>query len=364
MPEHAIHANSQRVAVIGAGLAGTTCAAKLRACGYVVDGFDKGRGPGGRMATRRDPHDDQHVAFDHGAQYFTARSAAFRLHVSRWRLDGVVAPWRARVWQFGPKAAPKSIFEPTWYVGVPSMSAILRHDQQHLDIHYDTRIDNIERIDDSWHLRSTSGLMFGPYSHLVLALPAPQAATLLQSCHSPLVDALNRVRFDPCWAAMVRFDQPLDVPFDAATIEHGMMAWMARNSSKPQRAGPKRDDPERDDIETWVIHACTPWSIANLERDRHDVADDITNAFLNVVHADQQPVSCTAHRWRYARASQPLGRDCLFDVAAAVGVCGDWCIAGRMEAAYQSGMALAETILEPTAHPHHLCSTRIPEATS
>ena len=42
-----------RVAVIGAGMAGATCARLLADAGLDVTLFDKSRGVGGRMSTRR-----------------------------------------------------------------------------------------------------------------------------------------------------------------------------------------------------------------------------------------------------------------------------------------------------------------------
>ena len=58
-------------AIIGAGMAGIACADALQAAGHAVAVFDKGRGPGGRMSTRRMETPLGTVAFDHGAQYFT-----------------------------------------------------------------------------------------------------------------------------------------------------------------------------------------------------------------------------------------------------------------------------------------------------
>ncbi|MEM1053678.1 MAG: FAD-dependent oxidoreductase, partial [Pseudomonadota bacterium] len=57
--------------IIGAGMAGLSCGTALAAGGIDVCLLDKGRGPGGRMATRRAEIGGQAVSFDHGAQYFT-----------------------------------------------------------------------------------------------------------------------------------------------------------------------------------------------------------------------------------------------------------------------------------------------------
>jgi predicted NAD/FAD-dependent oxidoreductase len=52
-----------------------------------------------------------------------------------------------------------------------------------------------------------------------------------------------------------------------------------------------------------------------------------------------------AHRWRYAFVEQALGLPCLVDEETAAGACGDWCIAPRVEAAFESGRALAQAVL-------------------
>ncbi|MEL6529341.1 MAG: FAD-dependent oxidoreductase, partial [Pseudomonadota bacterium] len=79
------------ILVIGAGMAGLTCATKLVAAGHSVTILDKGRGPGGRMAARRAEIAGETVSFDHGAQFFTARDQDFLQVVSAWETQGAVA---------------------------------------------------------------------------------------------------------------------------------------------------------------------------------------------------------------------------------------------------------------------------------
>jgi predicted NAD/FAD-dependent oxidoreductase len=57
------------------------------------------------------------------------------------------------------------------------------------------------------------------------------------------------------------------------------------------------------------------------------------------------PVFATAHRWRHALVEQPLGLPCLVDEEISAGACGDWCVAARVEAAYESGYSLAHSLL-------------------
>ena len=88
----------ESVAVVGAGMSGLVAARALAESGYGVQLFDKARGPGGRMATRR----GEDGLFDHGAQYFTARDPRFCARVDAWLQEGVVQAWDGR---FGAAAA-------------------------------------------------------------------------------------------------------------------------------------------------------------------------------------------------------------------------------------------------------------------
>ena len=84
-------------AIVGAGIAGMSAARMLVEHGHDVTVFEKSRGAGGRAARRR----CDGFEFDHGAQYFTARSQVFRDHVHDWRQQGVVEEWIGTVVSLG-----------------------------------------------------------------------------------------------------------------------------------------------------------------------------------------------------------------------------------------------------------------------
>jgi len=89
-----------KVAIVGAGIAGLSCALRLQQDGCNVTVLDKGRGAGGRMSTRRiampgGEGAGGEVAFDHGAQYLTMRDPAFVEAMHGWEAAGVVARWPA-----------------------------------------------------------------------------------------------------------------------------------------------------------------------------------------------------------------------------------------------------------------------------
>jgi photolyase PhrII len=315
-------ADPPRVAVIGAGIAGLSCARTLADHAYDVAVFDKGRSPGGRMATRR----ADGFEFDHGAQYFTARDACFRRHVESWRQDGLAGPWP----DHGVGASGDQRF-----VGTPAMNAIAKHLAAELGVACGVRVGAVERHAAGWQLADADGTELGTWDAVVVATPAPQAVPLLAAAPA-LAERAAQAAIDPCWAVLVGLAAPADADFTIARPENGPLAWIARNSSKPGRSGG----------EAWVLHARHDWSAAHLEDAPEEVARRLLGTFARLLERSTLPVAhLSAHRWRYALASQPIGEPCLFDGALGIGACGDWCLAGRVEAAFLSGRALAGRLL-------------------
>jgi predicted NAD/FAD-dependent oxidoreductase len=319
-----------RVAVIGAGLAGLACARALQSDGLRVRVFEKSRGPSGRMSTRRG--DDWQC--DHGAQYFTARDPDFRAEVERWCAEGVAARWAGRIRAIdaaGVRTPDPSLER---FVGVPRMTAPAVRLAASLDLVTQCEIRELRRDPDGWRLRADAdGWLADAFEAVVIAVPGPQAGVLLDGHAPALADLARGAPMRGAWAVMLRHDAPLPLPFDGAFVNHGPLRWVARDSSKPGRTGP----------ETWLLHATPEWSAPRLEAPADAVAAELVDAFVAIGGA--RPVAWTAHRWRYADTAPPLGQGCAWDRQAAIGLCGDWLDAGKVEGAWCSGRALAQTVV-------------------
>ncbi|MFN7165262.1 MAG: NAD(P)/FAD-dependent oxidoreductase, partial [Hyphomonas sp.] len=158
------------IAIVGAGMAGLSAAEILSSRGRSVRLFDKGRSAGGRMATRRTSINGANVSFDHGAQYFTARSDGFREAVSRWLQAGVAAPWDEE--DASGKATER-------YVGAPGMNSILKSMAAPLDVSWGAEVSALEGGPGKWFLRFADGSAAGAFEQVIVAVPAEQAAVLL-----------------------------------------------------------------------------------------------------------------------------------------------------------------------------------------
>ncbi len=307
------------IGIIGAGMAGLTCATELVRRGHTVRLFDKGRGAGGRMATRRVSIHGADLRFDHGAQYFTARGDGFRKAVSQWEAAGIVARW--------PAAGADA------HVGTSGMNAPLKAMADGLDVRWNTRANSLQSADDGWEIGFEEGEP-QRFDSVIVAIPAEQAAILMNDAHRAFADMAGGSQSRACWAVMVAFEEKLPLP-DAYRDAHGPISWAARNSAKPGRGG----------MERWVLHASPDFSQELLDHTKEDAARRIFAGF-SAQHAlpRLEPVYLTAHRWLYAMAEPRGGPECLWDEPTRLGVCGDWLTHPRVEGAWQSGHALAGVI--------------------
>ena len=311
-----------RIAVIGAGLAGLSCAQNLNTAGLDVTVFDKSRGLGGRLATRR----ADGLAFDHGAQYLTAQSAPFKRFVNA--NEDTLASWTPHV--DGERR------DSDWLVGTPGMSSVGKALAEGIAVSKACRIIGLQRPGTNWHLTSEAGETFGPFARLAIAIPAPQAFELLLTASIEMPE-LNDVIMAPCWTLMLAFERSSGLDFDALRPSTGPIGWIARNDSKPGRDST---------VEQWVVQAGPDWSRHHLENNAVEIEKDLLGAFQALAPVDlPPPVFSAAHRWRFALVEKPLGRPCLFEQDSGFGLAGDWCIAPRGEAAFESGVALAGEIL-------------------
>ncbi len=346
-----------RVAVVGAGVAGLTCARTLKDHGVEVVVFDKGRVPVGRLASHQSPGLDA----DLGAQYFTVRDDRFGRFVRAWMDDGVVDRWTGRIRALphrgGPLVDPPPLER---FVGTPSMGAIARHLGRGLDVRKSHRVDKVARRGAGFALSVATGepgvtlgprdeantdplIEFGEFAVLVVCLPSDQTHTLVRPLSPRLADAVAPVVSDPCLALgfAPKDDALRDLPFDGLFVGRDgdpdrVLAWIARDSSKPMR----RQD------ECWVVHAAPEWSRAHLRDPREVIERELLHDLARTLDLPRFEVAATTlRRWAFARASAPLDVQALFDADSNVGVGGDWSAGGRVEGAFLSGLALAGRVL-------------------
>jgi predicted NAD/FAD-dependent oxidoreductase len=311
---------SKKLAIIGAGMTAAACVRILSKSGAEIDVFEKSRGAGGRMATRRLTDT---LTADHGAQYFTSETPEFDIFITEMIGHSAIAEWPVRQ-------------DRVCYVGTPHMNTPIKGAMANIELHANHLVSKIERRDNQWWL-TVNDTLRGPYDFVVSTIPAPQAQVITSDTGDGFDKALGRVKIAPSWALMLIFKEALRTDLMSWRSEHLILGWIGRNSSKAGRES--RGD-------SWTVHATPEWSEAFLEISKEEAAKKLFEAFAEIIPVDSELVIKTAHRWRYAQTIKPLGKPYVSDASNTLFVGGDWCLGARVEYAFHSGTAIANAILD------------------
>ncbi len=316
-----------RVAIIGAGLSGLSLARLLGNRVEVVL-FEKARGVSGRMSTRRaEPY-----YFDHGAQYFTARTKPFQEFIQPFINDGVIKRWLARYAKFDNDMVAElrdwNNDEPR-YVGSPAMNSFAKSLSSDLNITLNTRIVSLDK-EDKWSLEDAEGHTYEGFDWVVSTAPSPQTAILFPKSFRYSKD-IEKCDMRACFSLMLGFNHELNLDFDAAHVMNADISWLAVNSSKPNRS-----------IATsLVVHSSEAFAEKHLEADPLEIQRHLSAETSRIIARDTNDATFKAvHRWRYANNAERKTLPVLVDSESQLAACGDWCLGGRVENAFVSAHSL------------------------
>ncbi len=280
---------SPKVAILGAGLCGLLIAKGLQKLGTSPMVFEKSRGTGGRLATKRWPWGQANI----GAQYFTARDEEFRALVDTWVKEGHAKRWAFTPYKIHRQQLLASPDDVERFVGSPSMTSITRYLANGINLALSTRIEECKLASNgTWELLDNSGNRHGPFDIVISTLPAEQTHALFAE-HTEQHRTIHR----PCWAVVLATScaDGSQIPADIQGIfGDDQFSWVSRQSALQNLPSTR----EFSDI--WLLHSAPEWT----ENQSSTIATRVNalakewleNVFkkkLNVVHNEQ-------HFWRYA----------------------------------------------------------------
>ena len=321
------------VAIIGAGLAGLTCGTALKGLVENVRVFEKSVFPGGRVSRARSGEHE----FNHGAQFFTVSNPLFWNIVSAWQTDGIVRPWDGWIVELQKGQITNSDMATQRFVGVPRMQVIAENLARHCTLVNSSNISELEpQSEGGWRLFNERGDYQGAYDIVVIATAAHQVAELCRSVPE-IGKQAEKVDMTVCWAGMLAFEQRLNIPYDAAFVLDSPLSWISRYQYS---ASP-------DDADCWVLHASPEWSQRYAASFRGRVMHALLDAFWEAIDIEaSKPASASVHCWKHAVPINPISEDSLFVEDKAIGACGDWCTAPRIEGAVLSGFSMADRLMK------------------
>jgi renalase len=316
--------------VVGAGISGLLAARELAAAGWHVVVLDKGRGVGGRMATRR----LENGTFDNGAQFFTVRSDRFGKLVQEWSGEGVIEEWSRG---FADAEGRQNEDGHPRYRGSGGMSSVADHLARGLDVRTGERVVAVKIRDKVWEARTEAGSQVAGTA-LLLTAPVPQSLALFEGGSALSEETRQRlagITYSPCLALMALMNGPTGVPEPGGIqIKGEPLDWIGDNQRKGISEAP-----------AITIHAGPEWSRENFESEEALVAASLL-AFAAEKLATDLPsrvLETSLVRWRYSWVTQLHPEPCF--VASGdppLLFAGDAFGPSKVEGAALSGLAAAD----------------------
>lgn len=336
----------RELVIIGAGTAGLTCARGLAECGVEPLVLDKGRGVGGRAATRR----VDHQPVDHGLSFFHGSDPAFLEALESCEATKL-AGWPQRVEGRGKPCRPRAFFPTERRLALAEgVSHFPKWLARGLEVRSSTRVEAIRLAEEGFRLALEGGEAIEA-KRVVLTPPIEQTRALLEplaagdeALRSALA-LLGMLATEPCLTLLAGYEAVEAPAWDVLYPEESeVLALVSHDSSKRPSA--------RDLV---LVFQCGPrFSRHNLEGDPPVWAERVLSEAARLV-ADWagRPVWTQTHRWRFARvsAADALTHPMWIPLSGGrgIGLAGEaFGSGGGVEAAFLSGRRLAETLLGET----------------
>jgi len=358
--------SSSTVAIIGGGVSGLVCGARLSQLGVsTATVFDTGaRGPGGRCSSRSLQIQGGPHIFDHAVQYFTVSDARFANVVSSLHKESAVSLWSGSIFRYDVKTQKKTPVESQKFVGnsAEGMMAISRAlARKCSNVQNPVWISHVQ-----WHpdLGQWEVDRRGMFDYLVIAHNGKCADRLMSQAGVPRIHDLLRVRFTPkldtknqtmqlcsIWALMIKIKTRLGLPFEGLHVENDReVSWMGNNTAKYKQS---------HSGECWTILSTTEFATRHKVPQEHippdkekQVTQLLTDAFFRLAGRRSDVVFTRVQLWGAANPLNVLetgGAGFTFDAAHRVGIAGDWLLNPCIEGAAISGIRMAEAIASHAA---------------
>lgn len=319
------------VLIVGAGMSGLMAAQVLQAQGLQVLLMDKGRSVGGRMATRRI---GDGIA-DHGAQFFSVRTAEFGAYVKQWVEQNLLKVWNYSWMQ--SSLPPRNLQGYERYIAPNGMNQVAKTLASGLEILLNQQVKSLQLGQGVWQVMCLSGSTYEADSVLLTA-PVPQSLALLDTGWVALTPedraTLDDITYLPCLCGLFWVEGDSKLPESGALQRPAHdVPWIADNLKKGLQTSGR----------VLTLHASPEYSEKHWHLDDAAILNALETAIAPFLTLGTRILETQIKRWRYAMPAitypEPFFQA---DMTPPLVFAGDAFGGPRVEGAAISGLAAGE----------------------
>jgi len=324
----------KNVAVIGAGITGITLANLLQKK-FNLTVFEKSRGVGGRMATRRaEPYQ-----FNHGAQYFKIENKEFKDFLQPLILNKIIKPLEVNQIEILNKEVIKrtKIYNKQYFTAESKMNSVVKYlINNNLSIKLLCKIEKIIKENDKWFLIDSGQVSFGPYDWLIITIPPNQAKEILYN-NFKFLDIIKKIKMRSCYSLMLGFDKFGEFDFDTALFLDEEVQWLSI----------RKIILENKEYYNLLINSSYNFAEQNINGSKDKISDHLIKQVSDILNCKLNNYEHKAlHFWKYAMSEKNNNLGSLLDEDFKIIVCGDWCMNGKVEGGFLSAKDAVNKLLK------------------
>ena len=310
-----------RAGIVGAGIAGANCAGTLAAAGWEVDVFDMAPGAGGRLSSQKLEQGWATL----GSPFISAKRDPFRSQLREWVRQGWLVPVRGDIWQGRATLSWGQAQLQNHYRPTIEASQLVHQLLGAARLHTGIRVAALQPRT----LILENGQALGDYDCIICSVPTPQAIPMLDAL--PLLrERLSGVRYRPIWSFLMRWEG--GPAADVIKFDDHLLNLAVRQTS----GGPG----------LWSVYATHEFSETYLEASEMEASNRAASALMGLLGLPWPVEVEVSHLWRHARPEVSVGGFWLGDRENRVALIGDGIAGVGVERAWESGLRLAQSILQ------------------
>ena len=312
----------KKIAIIGTGLSAIFSAIHLRKnTDLEINLFDKARGLGGRLATRR----AEGGKFDHGAQYFSIERINNLPEIQMLINEGVI----------------NNIEDKDIYFSPDGMTNIAKKLLTDFNIFKEHKLVSIDKENENYKLFFENGSTFNS-DYIIMSCPMPQSLEILNKSKidydNNLIKDLEDLSYFPCIVVMIKSEIKLSnlEKHIGTDVDSKDISWIGDNYGKKVSS-----------IENYYTIQCSPeFSYENFENEYDETNKKLKHEMEKIFGSNYQILS--NHKWRYSIPKNFYQGDnsLVINQKNFLGLCGDIFTNGRFDGAITSGLSIADKFLK------------------
>jgi renalase len=316
--------------IIGSGISGATIANLLNKK-HSIDLYDKANGLGGRSSFKRL---DKAKGFDHGTQYISPKSFAFKKFINQLIKKKILKNWCGKhLFLNKVKKEKKNHIKIIGQKGNNDISKYLLKD---ISCYFQKELKKIDYKKNKWVLTFSDGQKKN-YEKIILTCPFPQLSKLAKKfIKNPFIK--KKIKMDANITVMIVIKKT-NKNISSYFFHDKILGWAARENSK------KRFKSNKD---LWTLQSTYSWANKKINKNKENKdlnSKILIDSFFKLTEIKKTKILFShIHGWKYSSSSNPLKIKSYWDPSLNLGVCADWFIGPRLEAGWMSAHDLYKKI--------------------